>query len=219
MRARLAPFILYSVVAVVHLVTLLTPSQEFSTQTKWFLMPTLLLAFLIALRPKRGDVIAFVGVALGFSLVGDILIGMPGMGFLLGLGAFLIVHVAYLVLFLRPLRVRRMPWIAVGYLVWWAVLVAVLAPHVGSLLIPVAVYGLVLAASSAAALGTNRFIALGAFLFMLSDTLLAFKMFLGWHFYPIDFIIMIPYIVGQGLIVYGTVNRGGTNQSRPASTT
>ena len=95
-------------------------------------------------------------------------------------------------------------------------LVLYLAPHIGPLLVPVAAYGLVLAASSAAALGTNRFSAIGALVFLLSDTILAFKLFLpGWDFYPVDVIIMTLYIGGQGLIAYGVATRGYRFPSPP----
>ena len=211
-RSRLLPFIPFAVVGVIHLITLLTPTQAWSTPTKWALMPALLIAFLIALRPRRGETLVYGVIAIVFSLLGDILIGtVGGIGFLLGLGAFFVAHVAYLLLFLRPLRQKRMPWFAALFAIWWVVLVAVLAPSVGSLLVPVAAYGLVLGLSSAAALGVSRLVAIGALLYLLSDSLLAFKMFLpGFDFYPIDFIIMILYIAGQGLIVFGVVSLANT---------
>jgi alkenylglycerophosphocholine/alkenylglycerophosphoethanolamine hydrolase len=213
-RSRLLPFIPFAVIGVAHLITLLTPTQAWSTQTKWALIPALLIAFVVTLRPRRGEALAYGIVALVFSLLGDILIASVGsMGFLLGLGAFFVAHIAYLVLFLRPLRQKRVPWFAVVFAIWLAVLLAVLGPSVGGLLVPVAAYGLVVALSSAAALGVSRVTAIGAVLFLLSDTLLAFKMFLGWLFYPIDFLVMILYIVGQGLIIFGVVSLGSTRRS------
>jgi len=194
----------------VHLGTLIAGEGAGSTITKVLLMPALLLAVLWALRLRLGDLLVFAVLGILFSWAGDALLESPGdIGFLLGLGGFMLAHLAYLVLFLRPLRERRIPWYAAAYALWWVVLVLFLAPHIGPLLVPVAAYGLVLAASSAAALGTNRFSAIGALVFLLSDTILAFKLFLpGWDFYPVDVIIMTLYIGGQGLIAYGVATRG-----------
>jgi len=194
----------------VHLGTLIAGEGAGSTITKVLLMPALLLAVLWALRLRLGDLLVFAVLGILFSWAGDALLESPGdIGFLLGLGGFMLAHLAYLVLFLRPLRERRIPWYAATYALWWVVLVLYLAPHIGPLLVPVAAYGLVLAASSAAALGTNRFSAIGALVFLLSDTILAFKLFLpGWDFYPVDVIIMTLYIGGQGLIAYGVATRG-----------
>ena len=193
-----------------HLGTLIAGEGAGSTITKVLLMPALLLAVLWALRLRLGDLLVFAVLGILFSWAGDALLESPGdIGFLLGLGGFMLAHLAYLVLFLRPLRERRIPWYAATYALWWVVLVLFLAPHIGPLLVPVAAYGLVLAASSAAALGTNRFSAIGALVFLLSDTILAFKLFLpGWDFYPVDVIIMTLYIGGQGLIAYGVATRG-----------
>ena len=200
-----------------HLGTLIAGEGAGSTITKVLLMPALLLAVLWALRLRLGDLLVFAVLGILFSWAGDALLESPGdIGFLLGLGGFMLAHLAYLVLFLRPLRERRIPWYAATYALWWVVLVLFLAPHIGPLLVPVAAYGLVLAASSAAALGTNRFSAIGALVFLLSDTILAFKLFLpGWDFYPVDVIIMTLYIGGQGLIAYGVATRGYRFPSPP----
>ena len=200
-----------------HLCTLIAGEGAGSTITKVLLMPALLLAVLWALRLRLGDLLVFAVLGILFSWAGDALLESPGdIGFLLGLGGFMLAHLAYLVLFLRPLRERRIPWYAAAYALWWVVLVLYLAPHIGPLLVPVAAYGLVLAASSAAALGTNRFSAIGALVFLLSDTILAFKLFLpGWDFYPVDVIIMTLYIGGQGLIAYGVATRGYRFPSPP----
>lgn len=205
------------VVGVVHLATLIALNEAASSVTKLLLMPALLVAVVWALRLKRSDLLVFACLGVILSWAGDALLESPGdIGFLLGLGGFMLAHLAYLVLFLRPLRERRIPWFAAIYALWWVVLVLFLAPHIGALLVPVAAYGFVLAASSAAALGTNRFAAVGALIFLLSDTILAFKLFVpGADFYPVDAIIMTLYITGQGLIAVGVATRGYRFQSSP----
>jgi uncharacterized membrane protein YhhN len=200
-------FVPYAVVAAVHLVALFSGATAVSDPTKGLLMPALLLALLVAIPSRRGRVALWAGLGILFSWAGDLLLSTPGdTGFVAGLGAFLLAHIAYLVLFLRPLKARRIPRLGLLYLIWWAALLVLLAPHLGVLLIPVAVYGLVLAASTTAALGTDRVVAIGGFLFLASDTLLAFKMF--WPDFAVweaDFLIMLGYLAGQGLIILGAV--------------
>jgi uncharacterized membrane protein YhhN len=64
----------------------------------------------------------------------------------------------------------------------------------------------VLVVSAATALGVNRTVAVGALIFFVSDTLLGFKMFWpGFSLWQADFLIMLAYITGQGLIALGSV--------------
>ncbi len=199
----------YAIVGVVHLVGLFTGADAISGPSKGLLMPTLLFALLIGLSSRRGEVALWAGLGILLAWVGDLLLSTPGeTGFVAGLGAFMLTHVAYLVLFLRPLRVRRIPLTALVLVPWWAALLVLLAPHLGVLLVPVAVYGLVLGASTAAALGTNRIVAVGGLIFLLSDTLLAFKLFWpDFSLWQADFLIMIGYITGQALIAFGAVRQ------------
>ena len=197
----------YVVVGVIHVASLATGDTALSGPTKVALMPALAVALLLTLPRGRGAVALWGGLALLFAWGGDILLSAPGgEGFVVGLGLFMLAHAAYLVLFLRPLRDRGIPRLAFLYVPWWAALLVLLAPHLGLLLVPVAVYGLVLGASAAAALGTTRIVAVGALVFLLSDTLLAFKLFYpGFHLWQQDAMIMLGYIAGQGLIIAGAV--------------
>ena len=98
----------------------------------------------------------------------------------------------------------------------------VLAPHLGSLLIPVAVYGLVLCAMGSLALHCNRWIALGGALFVISDTLLGLHNFLpGFALWQIDFLIMLSYLAAQALFAFGVLRWAWTIRevgSAPAET-
>jgi uncharacterized membrane protein YhhN len=200
-------FVPYLVIGLFHLVTLATGWVDGSTFSKLALMPALLLAVLISAPRRKSAVVLIVSIALLFSWLGDVLLNQPTeIGFLLGLGSFFVAHVAYLVLFVGPMRTRRPPIYALGYVIWWLVLVLTLAPFLGALLAPVVAYGLVLGAMAAAALGTNRIAAIGALVFASSDTLLAFKFFYpNFTFWQIDFTIMLPYLIGQGLIALGAI--------------
>jgi uncharacterized membrane protein YhhN len=200
-------FVPYAAVGVAHLAGLFFGIVPLEQATKPFLMPALLIGFLVTI-PVRAGAVALIG-SIGFLLswAGDVLLASPGnIGFLLGLASFLLSHVVFTVLFLRYTRVRRMPWLAVLIAVWWVGLTVLLAPSIGALLAPVVVYGLVLGFYFATSLGCNRYLSLGAFLVLVSDSILAFKLFLpGFSLWEHDFVIMLPYIVGQALVAIGLV--------------
>jgi uncharacterized membrane protein YhhN len=167
----------------------------------------LLIAFLFSLVTLRSEIAFFGTLAVLFAWLGDLSLGNPAeIGFLIGLGFFGLAHVSYLLLFIRRLRLRRLPLFALVYVLWWIGLVVILAPHLGSLLIPVAVYGLLLGSVAAFGLTCNRWVAIGAAVFLVSDTLLGLHKFLpGFTFPGVDFAIMLPYCLGQGLIIWGAV--------------
>ncbi len=224
---RLLWFVPYPVVVVVHLGGLflrdlgVPVAGDVASATKPMLMLALLGGFLAATPAPRARIAVWTSAALVLSLAGDVLFAQPGdLGFILGLGCFLAAHVAYTILFLGPLRTSRMPRLAALYGLWWFGLVAVLLPHLGGLAVPVLVYGAVLGLSAASALSTNRTIAVGALLFLLSDSVLAFKLFFpGFDFWQKDFVTMALYCAGQGLIALGVVFATRSRVSVAASTT
>jgi uncharacterized membrane protein YhhN len=210
-RAAWAPFLL---VGSAHLLLLVLDGFDVSTGdavsvSKALLMPALLLAFLAGcpLSPRALAPALLGSLALFFSWLGDISLSVTdGPGFLIGLGFFLLAHLAWITVFVRVLRVRRPPRAAVVYLVWLVVFVALLAPHTGVLLGPVALYGAVLAGVAALGLGAGRTAAWGSALFLASDSLLGLHTFYpGFSPWQIDAVIMAGYLAGQGLIVLGVL--------------
>jgi uncharacterized membrane protein YhhN len=146
--------------------------------------------------------------AIGFSWLGDgaasffpALPTVPMMLLWFGLA-----HLCYIWLFWRIIPARRPPiWSAV-YALWWVVLLIVLWPHLGALLVPVAIYGLVLGATAAGAARCHPLVAWGGALFLASDTVLAFRLFLPdampeWT----SPLVMLTYCAGQGLIAAGVL--------------
>lgn len=198
-------FVPFVAVTVAHLIGLSVSSYIVVHLTKPLLMPALLVALFLGVGVPRTRTTVLTAIALLFSLAGDVMLSMPGdIGFLIGLGCFFVVHLTYLVIFTGPLRLQRVPLAALVLVAWFVGLLALLAPHLGALLVPVAAYGLVLGGAATAALACNRQIALGALTFLVSDTLLAFKLFYpGFTFWQIDVVIMVLYCTGQGLIIYG----------------
>lgn len=204
----LPAFTPYVVVTVVHLIAMAAGAEALVAATKPLLMPALLVALVLALPVRRSPLLLWAGLALVFSWLGDVLLQNPGdLGFLIGMGAFGLAHLAFIALYLGPLRTGRVPaWGIVLGVVWWGSMVASLALWLGGLLVPVAIYGIVLGAAAVCALATRPLVAIGAVVFLLSDTLLAFDRFLpGFSVLELDLEIMLAYCLGQGLIIAGVV--------------
>ena len=131
-------------------------------------------------------------IGLGLSLVGDVALLWPQQGFLPGLVAFLLAHLAYLRAFTHERRFAAWPLAFVGYALLAGIILAALWPGVPSpLRLPVLVYVVCLAAMAAQAAVLFRtarhtprapyaaLLALGGALFVASDALLATNRFAG----------------------------------------
>ena len=151
----------------------------------------------------------WISIGLAFSVLGDILLAIPADLFVFGLAAFLCAHLAYLRgycgITLRP---------ALPALIFSAItgiaLLGVLASHgLGPLLIPVALYALAISAMlwrALARLGqpglpstSTRLAAVGAALFVLSDSLIGINRFVA-PFEAAPLAIMLSYWLGQWAI-------------------
>ncbi len=189
-------------VAVIHLGAILLSLPVAAEWTKPLLMPALATGLIWGAPERRSPAVVLGVVALFLSWVGDVTIPW---WFVVGLVFFLLAHIAYLVLFVTRLAVRRrLQWWAAAYAAWLIVLLTILGPHTGSLLIPVIAYGIVLSAMAAFASRCNRWVAWGGALFVVSDSLLAINRFLPDAGIPLaDFLIMVTYIAAQTLIVWG----------------
>jgi uncharacterized membrane protein YhhN len=230
----LPPFAPYFVLSLVHLVLLSTGPAWAITLSKATLMPALILAVLLAAPRPRGVATWLLVAGIAFSWGGDVALTFAGDGwFTVGLGSFLAAHLVYLALFLRLARSRRSAelaggatddaraprararagrsrlapvWALVAYAVWYLAFLALLGPHTGALLVPVAAYGLALGAMAAFAAGNGPLIAWGGALFVVSDSVLGLGRFLpGYDFALHDEVVMVSYLAAQGLIALGVV--------------
>ncbi|MUN06570.1 lysoplasmalogenase [Agromyces luteolus] len=216
-RRLIAAFAPYVVLSLVHLVVLVGDLDAAAvTATKLLLMPALVVAVVVA-RPRATSATVMLIAAIALSWVGDALLTGSGDGwFVAGLLSFLAAHLAYVVLFLRlPAAGRRLPWWTLGYAAWFAAFLALLAPGLGGLLVPVAVYGAVLGTMAALAGGLGGLVALGGALFVVSDSVLALGRFLpGYEFAAHDLVVMSSYLTAQGLIALGVLTRRAVRPSR-----
>lgn len=170
-------------------------------------------------------------VALFFCWVGDVLLMFQSsheLFFMGGLGAFLTGHVLYILTYqqhrssegeglLGPQRIRfSLPIILAG-----TGLVVILYPVLGGLKIPVMIYALVITVMTLQALfrfgftTTSSFVTvfIGAILFMISDSVLAFNKFVG-AVPAAGAIIMLTYCVAQFMIVQGILNHANSKLTK-----
>lgn len=135
---------------------------------------------LAALAPA-GDYRTLLLVGLVLSLAGDVaLMFTSNRAFLLGLGSFLLAHIAFVFAFLLRMPTFEPPlWTLLPVVLGLAVFVKLLR-GAGPLLPAVAAYGAALLAMvlTAASTGDVRLIS-GALLFLLSDSLLGLRRFVG----------------------------------------
>ena len=159
-----------------------------------FVCKPLTTLLLIAIAWPRGAAQAkqrrFVRIGLVLSLLGDVALLWPMEGFLPGLVAFLLAHLAYIAAFCVPVRLAARPSVFVVYAAIAALILAQLWAGVpGALRAPVVAYVLCLATMAAQAgvwwrvsaghadAALARRAALGGLLFLASDSLLAINKF------------------------------------------
>lgn len=169
--------------------------------------PLAIMAWRSAL-PKRDGL--FLGLALAFGSLGDVLLEWSADLFAAGLGAFLIGHIVYISLFWRNRpKPTRMGILDGGIVILLGLFVTFMSmwllPSTGSLAPAVAMYMGALTGMVVAAVALQlpeRWVMLGALLFLISDTILAVSKFKS----PVvgrDLLVWPTYYVGQLLIAVG----------------
>ena len=145
-----------------------------------------------------------------FALLGDVFLMLPGdssLYFQLGLGSFLIMQLSYIRLFAS--QASEEAWVPaharlplVGVLIYVFSFLAFLNPHLaGGMKIPVTLYAFALGSMMYFAIRLrNQAIVLGAFFFVVSDSVLAFGKFY-YSFPGISTVVMSTYIVAQLLLI------------------
>ncbi|HEN8801651.1 TPA: lysoplasmalogenase [Pseudomonas putida] len=148
----------------------------------------------------------WISIGLACSVLGDILLAIPADLFVFGLVAFLFAHLAYLRAYcgqtLRPALAPLLLSTLIGI-----TLFSVLASHgLGPLLIPVALYALAISAMLWRALACGGMAALGAGLFVFSDSLIGIDRFVS-PFAAAPYLIILAYWLGQWAIASSVGHR------------
>ncbi|ALO45778.1 lysoplasmalogenase [Pseudohongiella spirulinae] len=171
------------------------------------IIPIALLLYL-TIRNTNGRVQVLLGLGLVLSAIGDVLLALDGL-FVQGLVAFLLAQVTYACLFLTQARWQsaRLPW--TGFIVIYALLCTLfIVPNAADMQIPVTAYMIVISVMAiAAGFRTDQqwlWVAMGALIFMVSDTLIAINRFVTPFEYS-GIAVMSTYYLAQFLICTGLV--------------
>ncbi len=210
---------IYIGLSILYLIFTAFELEDITRFLKPFLLPLLLVGVYISEKFKTKSILL---TALTFSWIGDIVLLFANMGefyFIIGLVAFLISHVFYIVLFKKQTISKSISnKISFGagmgiILLYFFGMINILGPKLGPLTVPVVIYAVVISSMLYFALkGSYQWntipyqsVLTGAVLFITSDSILAFNKF----YQPVphaSFLIMITYLAAQYGIVWGMLN-------------
>jgi len=162
----------------------------------------------LALSRTGGKTRMLLGLGMVLSAIGDILLALEGL-FVQGLGAFLLAQFTYTILFLTQFRwqPRRLPWacLIIAYALLGTLLIV---PEAGDMKMPVTAYMIAISLMALVAGFRNDpqfiWVATGALVFMVSDTLIAVNLFVT-PFAHSGVAVMTTYYVAQLLICLGVI--------------
>jgi uncharacterized membrane protein YhhN len=210
--------VLFILILLADLAAVYLDNEILRRSTKPLLMPLLIIYFLEQTKIFISGLKPWIVLALFFSWVGDILLMFEErkpIFFLLGLSAFFIAQVFYIIFF-HNIRmkeyIRGNALFLLIVIIYYGILISLLSPFLGNMKLPVRIYGVVISFMLMLAmhmmLGKNKkagwWMMLGAILFITSDSLLAFnKFYAPFDFAPI--FITLTYGLAQFFIVQGAV--------------
>jgi Predicted membrane protein len=208
--------IIFIFLLLANLTSVYLNNDTLRTFSKPLLMPVLALYFLTQTRRAFTPLRTWIILALGFSWLGDIWLMFEERNstfFLLGLSAFFVAQVFYIVFF-HNIRMREFirgnALLLLLVIVYYFILISIISPHLGNLKLPVRIYGVVLSFMVMLAMHTmfsknkkaGRWMMIGAILFVASDSLLAFNKFYSSFEYA-GVWIMLTYGLAQLFITGG----------------
>lgn len=210
--------ILFSIILITDLVAVYINNEMLRYIFKPLLVIILISYFLSQTKIWQSNFKKWILAALFFSWLGDVLLMFEPQNsifFLLGLSAFLLAHVFYIIFFhsirLREnIKSRWLPLIIV--VIYYAILISLLSPYLGKMKLPVRIYGIVISFMFMLAMHmlfiknkiAGRLMITGALLFLISDSTLAFDKFYQ-SFEMAGIMIMLTYGLAQLFITEGAI--------------
>lgn len=218
MKARNITLFIFLMVATIELLSRIFGWDSIGNvqiTVKPLLMPSLAAYFLFSVKQKNK--LAFlVIIALLFSWIGDVMlmfVELKSIYFILGLVAFLLAHITYILIFNKSSQDFK-PKIftySTGFLLtlYGILLILLMWPGLGDLMIPVIIYTAIIMTMGITALFRKAsgasLVLIGAMLFIASDSLLALNKFYQ-AFAAAGFWVMLTYILAQYFIVIGMIS-------------
>jgi alkenylglycerophosphocholine hydrolase len=203
-RTDIILYLIFFIFSIAYLTTLELRPYPFHYAIK--AIPILCLS-LIAIKSVPGSIGKFIFTGTVFSAVGDVFLSLSGNHFFIfGLSSFGLAHLMYVIaLFKEPKIQKPGIYFASAVVLYSIVIWSILGPNLGGMTVPVTIYlFLIMLMGLSSILGKNNhpLIIVGAFLFIISDSLIAINMFLT-KIPNSSFWIMFTYYPAQLLIVYG----------------
>jgi putative membrane protein len=217
----IAALALFLVISIIHLIKCFQQRQKWADMTKFMLMPALLLFFLAFsfVSIKTFSVLnVLIIIALIFSFLGDValLFDWEKQNFALGIFFFAITQISYIVFAILGAKTEPplIPGIVTAVIFLISIIYAVMRTkkYLKGFKPIVIVYALIISSMSwlfiVFAFATQSLAlilaAIGSVFFVISDTMVATKYFLGGKA-GMRFLIMKTYILAQLLIVLGAI--------------
>ena len=221
-----AGFIFYFFLVLLNLSAAWFNIEFLNLITKPLLLPTL--AAIIMVFGKINKLQSIFITALIFSFLGDVLllfVRVDGNYFIAGLICFLLAHIAFILFFAKIKgESRSKPKLFYLYIFLVVVhcveLLYILYPGLGAMKIPVTIYAIIISIMLMASMfiyfkvrvAAGKYFVIGALLFVISDSLLAFNKFY-MPFFQAGFFIMLTYCLAQFSLVKGYINLQKTEES------
>lgn len=161
----------FAATTVAHLALLAADVTPWDSITKCLLAP-LLIGWVLQLRAPKLLVVALIG-----CFFGDLFLEFDEAWFPVGMAAFAVAHVCFIVFFVQRgagERLKKMPWLPVVFLILGAALIAWCWSGLPSDIKPlVPIYAALLSGTAMAALAVDKRAGLGAVAFLISDGIIA----------------------------------------------
>jgi uncharacterized membrane protein YhhN len=210
--------IFFIVILTVHFAGIVVKNQLIEYVSKPLIIISIAGYFLSHTNKINSGLKKWILAALFFSWAGDILLMFQPkdkLFFLLGLSAFLMAHIFYIVFFhLVRVRenVRGNAWLLLIVVIYYAALLTFLSPYLGDMKLPVRIYGIVISFMFMLAMHmlsirnkmAGQWMMTGALLFVISDSVLAINKFYQ-SFEIAAVVIMLTYGLAQLFIVEGAI--------------
>ena len=209
---------LFLLILAINLAGIVLKNESLQYYSKPFLMIILGTYFILQTKASPTRLKIWILAALFFSWAGDVLLIFQenrSLFFLLGLSAFLLAHVFYIVFF-HNIRldeeIKSNPWLLLIVVIYYAILMSLLSPFLGTMKLQVRIYGIVISFMLLLAMHmlfiknrtAGKWMFFGAFLFVISDSVLAINKFYQ-SFEGAGIIIMLTYGLAQLFIIEGAI--------------
>ncbi len=194
-----------------------TANYDTRILVKPFLMPLLALWYVLSCKKPS----FYFVLALFFSFLGDVFLLDAKNYFVLGLASFLLTHVLYVSIIYKNLKdksISKMPKFLVPFAFFFSIIVFLIYPNLGEMLIPVLVYGAIIALFGMMSLtnyvqnksSLNLLLLFGAILFIVSDSFIALDKFYT-RSVILQILVMTFYGISQYLITKVMISKTNTN--------